>query len=45
MILSAITEQLGVANPDYYCYLNQSGSYTVDGMDDVKEFRDTMVSA
>lgn len=35
-------EQMGIANPDYYCYLNQSGAYSVDGMDDVKEFRDTM---
>lgn len=37
-------EQLGIASPDYYCYLNQSGAYSVDGVDDVKEFRDTMVS-
>ena len=37
-------EQLGIAQPDYYSYLNQSGAYTVDGVDDVKEFRDTMVS-
>jgi len=36
-------ENLGIAGPDYYCYLNQSGAYTVDGMDDVKEFRDTLV--
>ncbi|XP_053405072.1 unconventional myosin-Ie-like [Mercenaria mercenaria] len=35
-------EQMGIANPDYYCYLNQSGAYSVDGIDDVKEFRDTM---
>ena len=42
--LSVISEQMGIANPDYYCYLNQSGAFSVDGMDDVKEFRDTMVS-
>ncbi|KAL4227974.1 Unconventional myosin-If [Mactra antiquata] len=35
-------EQMGIANPDYYTYLNQSGSYTVDGVDDTKEFRDTL---
>ncbi|XP_060576801.1 unconventional myosin-Ie-like isoform X2 [Ruditapes philippinarum] len=35
-------EQMGIANPDYYCYLNQSGAFSVDGIDDVKEFRDTM---
>ncbi|XP_033123994.1 unconventional myosin-Ie-like [Anneissia japonica] len=35
-------EQLGLTNPEYYYYLNQSGAYTVDDMDDAKEFRDTM---
>lgn len=29
--------------PDYYSYLNQSGTYKVDGTDDRKEYQDTMV--
>lgn len=29
--------------PDYYNYLNQSGTYKVDGTDDRKEYQDTMV--
>ena len=28
---------------DYYWYLNQSGTYTVDDTDDKKEYADTMV--
>ncbi|XP_068426002.1 myosin IEb [Clinocottus analis] len=35
-------ENLGVTTPDYYFYLNQSGTYTVEDMDDKKEFLDTM---
>ena len=38
------SEGLGIANVDYYWYLNQSGTYTVDGTDDKKEFTDTIVS-
>ena len=38
------TETLGIANVDYYWYLNQSGTYAVDGTDDKKEFADTLVS-
>ena len=38
------TEGLGIANVDYYWYLNQSGTYTVDGIDDKKEFWETIVS-
>lgn len=38
------TEGLGIANVDYYWYLNQSGTYTVDGTDDKKEFEETLVS-
>jgi len=37
-------ESLGIANVDYYWYLNQSGTYTVEGTDDKKEFDDTLVS-
>uniref|UniRef100_A0A8C3ATH0 Osteoclast-stimulating factor 1 n=1 Tax=Cyclopterus lumpus TaxID=8103 RepID=A0A8C3ATH0_CYCLU len=36
-------ENLGVTTPDYYFYLNQSGTYTVEDMNDKKEFLDTMV--
>ena len=28
---------------DYYWYLNQSGTYTVDGTDDKGDFQETMV--
>jgi myosin-1 len=35
-------ETLGIANVDYYWYLNQSGTYTVDGTDDKKEFAETL---
>lgn len=37
-------ENLGVTTPDYYFYLNQSGSYTVEDVNDEKEFSDTMVT-
>lgn len=36
-------ENLGVTTPDYYAYLNQSGTYTVEDVNDKKEFSDTMV--
>lgn len=36
-------EALGIMTPDYYCYLNQSGTYKVDGTNDSKDFRETMV--
>uniref|UniRef100_A0A8C7N2E9 Osteoclast-stimulating factor 1 n=1 Tax=Oncorhynchus kisutch TaxID=8019 RepID=A0A8C7N2E9_ONCKI len=36
-------ENLGVTTPDYYLYLNQSGTYTVEDVNDKKEFSDTMV--
>ncbi|XP_020366612.1 unconventional myosin-If [Rhincodon typus] len=35
-------ENLGIADPTYYFYLNQSGTYKVDGTDDKKEFNETM---
>lgn len=35
-------ENLGVTTPDYYFYLNQSGTYTVEDINDKKEFSDTM---
>ena len=36
--------QLGLTDPSYYYYLNQSGTYSVDGTDDVKEYEETRVS-
>ncbi|KAJ7385321.1 Unconventional myosin-Ie [Desmophyllum pertusum] len=33
--------QLGLTEPSYYYYLNQSGTYSVDGTDDVKEYGET----
>ncbi|XP_055066693.1 myosin IEb [Misgurnus anguillicaudatus] len=37
-------ENLGVTAPDYYYYLNQSDTYTVDDISDKKEFADTMAA-
>lgn len=37
------TDQLGITSCDYYYYLNQSGTYTVDDIDDRKEYKDTIV--
>lgn len=36
-------ESLGIMTPDYYNYLNQSGTYKVDGTNDSKDFQETMV--
>lgn len=36
-------EGLGIMTPDYYNYLNQSGTYKVDGTNDSKDFQETMV--
>ncbi|KAL8611996.1 Unconventional myosin-Ie [Nucella lapillus] len=35
-------ENLGITSPDYYYYLNQSGTFHVDGTDDNQEFQDTL---
>ncbi|CAL1611601.1 unnamed protein product [Knipowitschia caucasica] len=35
-------ENLGVTSPDYYFYLNQSGTFTVDDVIDKKDFAETM---
>ncbi|KAI4895296.1 hypothetical protein NFI96_011136 [Prochilodus magdalenae] len=35
-------ENLGITSPDYYLYMNQSGTYTVEDVDDKKEFSETM---
>ncbi|CAM2108162.1 unnamed protein product [Caretta caretta] len=37
-------ENLGITNPDYYYYLNQSASYKVDGMNDRQEFHETLTA-
>ncbi len=37
------SEGLGISNVDYYWYLNQSGTYTVDGTDDKKDLAETLV--
>uniref|UniRef100_A0A672L7L1 Unconventional myosin-Ie-like n=1 Tax=Sinocyclocheilus grahami TaxID=75366 RepID=A0A672L7L1_SINGR len=37
-------ENLGVTTPDYYFYLNQSDTYTVEDVNDKKEFEDTMAA-
>lgn len=47
LIEGANTEQrnsLGITNLDYYSYLNQSGSYKVDDINDKKDFQETLVS-
>ncbi|KAL9988183.1 hypothetical protein ACROYT_G002593 [Oculina patagonica] len=33
--------QLGLTEPSYYYYLNQSGTYSVDGTNDVQEYEET----
>ncbi|KAK5613019.1 Unconventional myosin-Ie [Crenichthys baileyi] len=37
-------ENLGVTTPDYYYYMNQSGTYTVEDINDKKDFTDTMAA-
>ena len=36
---------LGVQDASYFYYLNQSGTYTVDGTNDAKEYEETRVSS
>ncbi len=38
------TDNLGLSDFSYFYYLNQSGTYQVDGTNDASEFEDTMVS-
>lgn len=45
MIEGATAQQkeiLGIMTPDYYYYLNQSGTYKVDGTNDSNDFQETM---
>ncbi|CAM4676907.1 unnamed protein product [Lepidochelys olivacea] len=37
-------ENLGITNPDYYYYLNQSAIYKVDDMNDRQEFHETLAA-
>lgn len=39
---SLIVGELGLLAPDQYHYLKQSGCYTVDGVDDKREFEDVV---
>lgn len=46
LIEGATAEQkstLGITSLDYYSYLNQSGSYKVDDINDKSDFQETMV--
>lgn len=43
IIVCLCLEQFGLADADYYYYLNQSGCYNVDDVNDVKEYQDTRV--
>lgn len=36
-------QNLGLTNPDYYYYLNQSDIFTIPGVDDEKAFNETLV--
>ncbi|MEQ2161356.1 hypothetical protein GOODEAATRI_008888, partial [Goodea atripinnis] len=36
-------KSLGITSLDYYTYLNQSGSYHVDDINDKSDFQETMV--
>ena len=33
---------MGIDSPDNYLYLSQSGTYTVDGTNDVEDFKETL---
>ena len=44
MYFGGLIGQLGLTEPSYYYYLNQSGTYSVDGTNDVKEYEETRVS-
>ncbi|KAK3748937.1 hypothetical protein QZH41_001566 [Actinostola sp. cb2023] len=39
--LAVDKEKFGLTDPSYYYYLNQSGNYSVDGTDDVKDYEET----
>jgi myosin-1 len=39
-----LLEMLGVSDASYFYYLNQSGTYEVEGTDDKKEYEETRVT-
>ena len=43
MTVNCCVAQLGLEQPSYYFYMNQSGTYLVDDVDDKKDFEETMV--
>ena len=42
LLIYMFSDQLGITTPEYYFYLNQSGCYTVDDVNDQKDFIETM---
>ena len=44
ILFSCFIGEFGLTEPSYYYYLNQSGTYSVDGTDDVKDYEETRVS-
>ena len=44
ILFSCLIGEFGLTEPSYYYYLNQSGTYSVDGTDDVKDYEETRVS-
>ena len=44
-LIHCCAESLGLTQPSYFYYLNQSGTYKVDGTDDSAEFDATMVGS
>ena len=43
-VLTRITEMFGLQGPESYAYTSMSNCLTVQDVDDVKEFHDTLVS-
>ncbi|XP_035228007.1 unconventional myosin-Ie-like [Stegodyphus dumicola] len=41
-VTSDMQQNLGIMNPDYYWYLNQSGAYKVEGTNDAHDFQETL---
>lgn len=44
ILFLCLVGEFGLTEPSYYYYLNQSGTYSVDGTDDVKDYEETRVS-
>lgn len=43
-LVICITEQFGLQGPESYLYTSKSGCLDVDGIDDVQDYQDTIVS-